>query len=65
MGILKRVGLEWKTLLTVLTWMIWGYPYFRKPPYTAHQDLVDTLVEATGAMGSTVGVNVNLEGPKM
>ena len=23
-------GLQWKTLLK---WMIWGYPYFRKPPY--------------------------------
>ena len=23
-------GLEWKTLLK---WMIWGYPYFRKHPY--------------------------------
>ena len=22
-------GLQWKTLLK---WMIWGYPYFRKPP---------------------------------
>ena len=39
MGILKVVGLECKT---PLTWMIWGYPYFRKPPYTAHQDVVDT-----------------------
>ena len=23
-------GLEWKSLLK---WMIWGYPYFRKHPY--------------------------------
>ena len=26
----KMDGLEWKTLLN---WMIWGYPYFRKQPY--------------------------------
>ena len=27
----KMDGLQWKTLLK---WMIWGYPYFRKHPYT-------------------------------
>ena len=27
----KMDGLYWTTLLK---WMIWGYPYFRKPPYT-------------------------------
>ena len=26
----KMDGLQWKTLLK---WMIWGYPYFRKHPY--------------------------------
>ena len=31
MGVSKMVGLYWKI---PLKWMIWGYPYFRKPPYT-------------------------------
>ena len=29
-GTLKMNGLKWKTLLK---WMIWEYPYFRKHPY--------------------------------
>jgi len=29
-GYPKIDGLQWNTLLK---WMIWGYPYFRKPPY--------------------------------
>ena len=31
----KMDGLQWKTLLK---WMIWVYPYFRKHLYTHHQD---------------------------
>ena len=30
MGVSKMVGLQGKI---PLKWMIWGYPYFRKPPY--------------------------------
>ena len=33
-------GLEWKTLLK---WMIWGYHYFRKHPYTPPENSHDWL----------------------
>ena len=32
-GYPKIDGLQWNTLLK---WMIWGYPYFRKPPYICY-----------------------------
>ena len=40
LGYPKLDGLEWKTLLK---WMIWGYPYFWKPPHV-HLPTIPTTI---------------------
>ena len=36
-------GLYWKTLLK---WMIWGYPYFRKHPYDPYSTVLEVFSHA-------------------
>ena len=44
MGVPKMDALQWKILLK---WRIWGYPYFRKPPYVLIRIHLDTIPVAS------------------
>ena len=53
-GTLKLVVYNEKTRKNLLKRMIWGYPYFRKPPYEPYHQCLETRKQLIRSQNKTV-----------